>query len=325
MIDGEIEIPVAEDSASGLDLEVVSADRSMKPYEYRPTGKAGLWDVWLREHGDRLSEMMDRGLPSDEIPDKIDSSSLTPSKGGPMGNWLEEKVTDKQQNYLNALMAETVKLQTQLKDNGVDGADELLIQTEKVLVAASARIDAGTFTKGNASQAIDFIVDMNRKLKARLATYASLSVAVAAGTTVPRPGSKPPSAAVNEDGMYQTKDGTIWKVQVAKQGSGRLYAKRLVITEPAKYDPHGGIVKPAKGKFEFARGAIHRLTPSDKMAEADAKKFGKLYGMCCVCAAELTAEESIADGIGPVCGKRFKSTAPTVEVPSLSTDPSTLF
>src|SRR5690606_32948283 len=35
------------------------------------------------------------------------------------------------------------------------------------------------------------------------------------------------TSGVTEDGMYQTSDGSVYKVQIAKQGSGRLYAKKL--------------------------------------------------------------------------------------------------
>lgn len=37
----------------------------------------------------------------------------------------------------------------------------------------------------------------------------------------------------------------------------------------------------------------------------EAKEFGALYGTCCVCARTLTNEESISQGIGPVCGGRL--------------------
>jgi hypothetical protein len=99
-------------------------------------------------------------------------------------------------------------------------------------------------------------------------------------------------SAVTEDGMYRTPDGTIYKVQIAKQGSGRLYAKKLTETD-------------GEWSFVFAGGAIQKLTPADKMTREQAQEFGRLYGVCCRCGADLTDEKSIAEGIGPVCGDRF--------------------
>ena len=99
---------------------------------------------------------------------------------------------------------------------------------------------------------------------------------------------------VTEDGMYRTPDGVIYKVQVAVHGNGRLYAKRLVVG-----------AKGEKGTFEYAPGAINALRPEWKMTLAEAKEFGRLYGMCCNCGATLTDEVSIASGIGPVCAGRF--------------------
>jgi hypothetical protein len=36
-----------------------------------------------------------------------------------------------------------------------------------------------------------------------------------------------------------------------------------------------------------------------------AKEYGKRTGICCVCGAELTNEESVQLGIGPICGGRM--------------------
>jgi len=104
-------------------------------------------------------------------------------------------------------------------------------------------------------------------------------------------------APVTEDGMYQTPAGEIYKVQVAKQGSGRLYAKKL--TEFALED--GG----TEWAFEFVKGGIYRLTADMKMSLEQAQEFGKLYGVCCRCAADLTDEKSINAGIGPICAGKM--------------------
>lgn len=95
-----------------------------------------------------------------------------------------------------------------------------------------------------------------------------------------------------EEGMYRIPDGTIYRVQIAKQGSGRPYAKKLV--------------EDADGwHFRRVAGMQFRLKASDKLSLDEAKEWGKLYGVCCKCGADLTDETSIAEGIGPICGDRW--------------------
>jgi hypothetical protein len=90
------------------------------------------------------------------------------------------------------------------------------------------------------------------------------------------------------DGIF-FKDGIVFKVQRAVHGSGSLYAKVLDVSTE---------------RFEYAPGAIRRLTLADKMTRQQAEEFGKLYGICCVCSRTLTNEDSIERGIGPVCAGR---------------------
>jgi hypothetical protein len=96
--------------------------------------------------------------------------------------------------------------------------------------------------------------------------------------------------------MYQDPEGVIYKVQIAKQGSGNLYAKKLVVEgEEGDYT----------ASFEYAAGAIRKIRPEWKMTREQAAKFGQLYGVCCVCGRDLTDEGSIAAGIGPICAQGF--------------------
>lgn len=103
-------------------------------------------------------------------------------------------------------------------------------------------------------------------------------------------------AKVTEDGMYLSPEGDVFKVQIAKQGSGNLYAKRLVIDPTNTGHP---------GKFQYEAGLINKIDPAWKMTLEQAKEFGKLYGICCNCGADLTDEKSIEAGIGPVCATKF--------------------
>ncbi len=61
----------------------------------------------------------------------------------------------------------------------------------------------------------------------------------------------------------------------------------------------GGPVDPNGWEFQYAQGAINKIKPEDKMSLEEAKEFGHLYGVCCVCGRTLTNESSIEAGIGP--------------------------
>lgn len=113
-----------------------------------------------------------------------------------------------------------------------------------------------------------------------------------AARQTPKPAGKP----ATEQGMYrivaargQYAEGSIFKVQIAVHGSQRPYAKLLVVDGPGD------------GHFDYAPGAVSLLTAEDKMSADEAAEWGRLYGMCVVCSATLTDEDSIARGIGPIC------------------------
>lgn len=98
------------------------------------------------------------------------------------------------------------------------------------------------------------------------------------------------------EGMHQLGE-RIFKVQRAVHGSGHMYAKELVDHTTGDEDPHF--------VFERAPGVVRQLSEDTKMSLQEAKWFGALYGVCCVCGRVLTNEDSIASGIGPVCAKGF--------------------
>jgi hypothetical protein len=119
---------------------------------------------------------------------------------------------------------------------------------------------------------------------------------------------------VTEDGMYRNpQTGEIFKVQWNRaSGDGRrLYAKQLVLSidggewSRIPLEPVAPAPVKVDARFEYAAGALQRLRPEWKMTRDEAKAFGALYGTCCVCGRTLTDEQSIADGIGPVCGSKF--------------------
>jgi hypothetical protein len=94
----------------------------------------------------------------------------------------------------------------------------------------------------------------------------------------------------DSQGMHQL-EGAIYKVQLSQ--NGRLYAKLLV--------------RQAGGgwHFEYAPGAVYKLSEETKMDLEQGKQFGALYGTCCVCGRTLTNEDSIEAGIGPICAEKF--------------------
>lgn len=89
-----------------------------------------------------------------------------------------------------------------------------------------------------------------------------------------------------DEGMYRVGDD-IFKVYRTR--NGHLATKRL---------EEDGFVYTGRKPLATIK-AEHRMTLDE------AKEYGKVTGMCCVCGALLTNEESIANGIGPVCGSKF--------------------
>ena len=104
------------------------------------------------------------------------------------------------------------------------------------------------------------------------------------------PAERPPRKGPAEEGFYK-HGNVIYKVQTAKHGSGRRYAKIMYKPE----EPGG------KPRWEYAPGVVNVLQPEDKLSAADAAAFGKLYGICIFCSRDLTDERSIAVGYGAVC------------------------
>lgn len=108
---------------------------------------------------------------------------------------------------------------------------------------------------------------------------------------VPLPSISPAMGQVTE-GIWRA--GSVYKVQRAHHGSGRLYAKVLTKSDDGTWS------------FEYAPGAMKKLADYGvKMTLEEAKKFGTLYGVCCQCGRVLTDEKSIEAGIGPVCASKW--------------------
>lgn len=94
-------------------------------------------------------------------------------------------------------------------------------------------------------------------------------------------------AKVNVEAGIYTLDNSIYKVQVSPT-TGRSYAK--VFTDDG---------------WVYSTGAINKMHKATPLTLEEAKAYGKLYGVCVVCSRTLTDEESIANGIGPICAQKF--------------------
>jgi len=126
---------------------------------------------------------------------------------------------------------------------------------------------------------------------------------------------------ITTDGMFRTDNGEIFKVQYAVHGTGRLYAKRLVLRGyekdsggeyipveitniPLQSDVERDFNITFEAKFIYAPGAIYLLKPEWRMTIDEARKFGALYGTCIRCGLPLTREESIERGMGDICASK---------------------
>ena len=114
----------------------------------------------------------------------------------------------------------------------------------------------------------------------------------------PKPAAKP---RVTEAGMYRNPStGELFRVQPGKYNPGKLYAKRMVKIEGWTFETHG----KKTHTFVYEPGLIREIDPAWRMTLEEAKAWGVEFGSCCVCGAFLTNPESVALGIGPVCGGR---------------------
>ena len=109
-----------------------------------------------------------------------------------------------------------------------------------------------------------------------------------------------------EAGIYRNDAGQIMSVKKAVHGSGKMVARQLVIPDAGRQSADGdpeGYGDPQPGWLYLGLASDY-IAGYERMTLEEAEEFGQLYGICCVCAAILTNPESIARGIGPVCGAK---------------------
>jgi hypothetical protein len=94
-----------------------------------------------------------------------------------------------------------------------------------------------------------------------------------------------------EPGVYWT-NGQVYKIVISRT-SGQPYAKR-----------------DANGTWEYAPGVIYSLKTCDLLTYEQAAAIGRATGNCVCCGRELSDQDSVAAGIGPVCAKRWYGITP---------------
>jgi hypothetical protein len=242
----------------------------------------------------------------------------SPQAGAPasnqFGTFQVHYPTDKQVRYIKSLVAQRVH------PAGPEFAQMLqdLESSALNLKAATRMIDAllempsrpNTPKPAGASQKqFDFIKSLlaskqtTPEIDARVQTFREAAMAgtmtssQASGlidTLKVLPRKAEPEQAPLEAGMYRSGT-TIYKVYCTVHGSRRMCAKELVLDEVAEGEA-------PTAHFEY-RGLATRFVKADqRLSLEQAKEFGVIYGVCCKCGTTLTDENSIANGIGPVCG-----------------------
>ncbi|MEV4472893.1 DUF6011 domain-containing protein [Nonomuraea sp. NPDC049504] len=96
-------------------------------------------------------------------------------------------------------------------------------------------------------------------------------------------------AATIEPGVYK-KNGDIYEIKESRTGVLRVKKIRVVGQKVRRF---ASLYRPSQ------------FTPDDRITLDDASGFGHQYGICCCCFRLLTDAQSVHDGIGPVCKKKY--------------------
>lgn len=153
----------------------------------------------------------------------------------------------------------------------------------------TAGIATGDISKAKASEIIDWMLKLPK-----------------VGAPLPKAGESAPAAVEITEGFWITDaaehDIDVVKVQRAVHGSGKLYAKRLHV-HVVGMNADG--TSKVKGSWEYVPGLFNSMREGSgnprPMTVDEAKKYGKLYGVCSRCGATLTREDSIERMMGSTC------------------------
>lgn len=125
-------------------------------------------------------------------------------------------------------------------------------------------------TKSTASTVIEFLLALPRKAQ--------------------------PEIAEPEAGVYSSESAGLFRVYLGQQ-SGKMLAKAITF---------GRGEDAAEVSYEYV-GAAARVLPADarRLSIEEVGAFGKAWDHCLICGRRLDDPESVDQGIGPICAKRY--------------------
>lgn len=158
------------------------------------------------------------------------------------------------------------------------------VMTDEHRARVQARLDSGNLTAPMASDIISWLLRRDRPTRAQ-----------------ERAGGYAASPKVTEPGIYEM-DGCIYRVKTSK-ASDRLWAAVLTDHRGVTRLTEAGTVIEAT--YEYAPGAMRDLRPEHRMTAERAEALSIVFTFCIRCSRHLTAADSVAAGIGPVCRSKI--------------------
>lgn len=256
----------------------------------------GIWDTEAEYVANFNAEMRGCGLKGDyvsaaDIAERASRPTRTEiggnaelPRGGGNGN-NDVKINSGSADGVNSAEAHTV---VKRERGATPGQLEWLVKmdgkkAERADVdIITAKAVAGEFvTFAEAKVALDYVFDK------------SVAYRTAKATTPAKTAERP------TEGLYRL-NGDIIKVQPNRDKTG-LYAKVW-----RAYDTPEETRRGLKfGEFEFVSGLINRMSGAERLTRDEAAEFGHAHHFCMMCGIELTKQESIDRGIGPICAGKF--------------------
>lgn len=137
---------------------------------------------------------------------------------------------------------------------------------------------------------IRYNAEMGREIsKSRASTIIGELKAIVAAAGVTQYSSNEAAA----EGVYEL-NGTFYAVRTARSDNTRRYAYEAVITDTSV-------------TFEFSKGTVYRLGEARRLDLGEIEALSLQFSRCFICGRKLSAKESKARGIGPVCAKRVQA------------------
>lgn len=199
--------------------------------------------------------------------------------------------TDRQLSTLTSMITDARLLQARLTEV-TDPADAQTLRATAQDHAARAVQDV----RDSADRASDLISATSELLRSLRQSVRDLPAPAATLPTATTPTGDAPHTPAHRD-VFRLADGTtVYRVQ-RSQSTGSLYALRLDITTPGE--------DATDHTWTFVPGGMRHLTGARLLTRDEALALSALITECVRCGRHLTASDSVARGIGPVCIKYF--------------------